>query len=68
MVPAGTSKDIIASLHREIVVAVTQPDMMQRLATLGYDPVAGTPEEFAQVIKTELVTWAKFIRAANIKM
>jgi tripartite-type tricarboxylate transporter receptor subunit TctC len=41
--------------------------MKERLATLGYDVVASTPEEFAIRIKTEIDMWAKVIRAANIK-
>jgi tripartite-type tricarboxylate transporter receptor subunit TctC len=41
--------------------------MKARLAELGYDPVGSTPEEFAVRIKTEIATWAKVIRAANIK-
>ena len=43
------------------------PEMKERLATLGYEVVASTPEEFAIRIKTEIETWAKVIRAANIK-
>ena len=41
--------------------------MKERLAALGYEVVASTPEEFAVRIKTEIDTWAKVIRAANIK-
>jgi tripartite-type tricarboxylate transporter receptor subunit TctC len=67
LVPAGTPKDIITLLNREIVTIISQPDMRERLVTLGYDPVAGTPEEFAQRIKVEIGTWGKVIRAANIK-
>jgi len=67
LVPAGTPKDIITLLNREIVTIISQPDMKERLVTLGYDPVAGTPEEFAQRIKVEIGTWGKVIRAANIK-
>lgn len=67
LVPAGTPKDIIKLLNREIVTIISQPDMRERLVTLGYDPVAGTPEEFAQRIKVEIGTWGKVIRAANIK-
>jgi tripartite-type tricarboxylate transporter receptor subunit TctC len=68
LVPAKTPKDIIGALHREIVQIIGQPDMRERLVTLGYEPVASTPEEFAQFIKTELETWGKVIRAADIKM
>ena len=41
--------------------------MTARLAELGYEPVASTPEEFAARIKSEIATWAKVIRAAHIK-
>jgi tripartite-type tricarboxylate transporter receptor subunit TctC len=67
LVPAGTPKDIIALLHREIVKILALPDIKERLATLGYDPVASTPEEFATRIRGEIAMWAKVIRAANIK-
>ena len=68
LVPAGTSKEIITSLHREVVKIMALPDMKERLPALGFDPVASTPEEFSQRIKIELETWAKVIRAANIKV
>ena len=66
-VPAGTPKDVVAVLHREIVKILDQPDLQARLAALGYDVVASTPEEFAVRIKTEIAMWAKVIRAAKIK-
>jgi tripartite-type tricarboxylate transporter receptor subunit TctC len=65
--PAGTPKDIVATLNREIVRILAQPDMKDRLATLGFDPVGGTPDEFASRIKSELAMWTKVIRAAGIK-
>ena len=65
--PAGTPKDIVGTLNREIVHILAQPDMKQRLATLGFEPVGGTPDEFAARIKSELATWSKVIRAAGIK-
>jgi tripartite-type tricarboxylate transporter receptor subunit TctC len=68
IVPAGTPKDITTLLHREIVKIIALPDMKERLATLGFDPVANTPDEFAAEIKTEIATWAKVIRTAGIKM
>jgi tripartite-type tricarboxylate transporter receptor subunit TctC len=68
LVPAGTPKEIIATLHREFARVLALPDIKERLATLGYDLVASTPEEFAQRIKVELETYRKVIRAANIKL
>ena len=67
LVPAGTPKDIISLLHREIVGIIALPDIKSRLAELGYDPVASSPEEFATRIKVEIENWAKVVRAANIK-
>jgi len=67
VVPAGTPKDVIALLNREIIRSMTTPEMKERQAALGNDVVASTPEEFGQRIRTELSTWAKVIKAANIK-
>jgi len=67
MVPAGTPKDIVALLNREIAKIIATPDMQARLTELGYEPVASSPEEFARRIKTEIATWAGVIRAAHIK-
>jgi tripartite-type tricarboxylate transporter receptor subunit TctC len=43
------------------------PDVKERMATLGFEPVMNTPEEFAARIKTEIPKWGKVIRDANIK-
>jgi tripartite-type tricarboxylate transporter receptor subunit TctC len=67
LAPAGTPKDIISLLHREIVRIIALPDMKARLGELGYDLIGSTPEEFATRIKVEIENWAKVIRAANIK-
>jgi tripartite-type tricarboxylate transporter receptor subunit TctC len=67
LVPAATPKDIVTLLNREIVRILALPDMRERLATLGCDPIASTPEEFARRIKAEIATWGEVIRAAKIK-
>ena len=67
LAPAGTPKDIITLLHHEIARILRLPDMQARLMELGYDLVGSTPEEFAARIRLEIDTWAKVIRAANIK-
>jgi len=67
LVPAGTPADIVTVLHRESAKILAQPDTKERLAVLGYEVVASTPEDFANRIKIEIEMWAKVIRAANIK-
>jgi tripartite-type tricarboxylate transporter receptor subunit TctC len=67
LAPAGTPPEIITQLNREVVKILALPDMRERLAMLGYDIVASTPEEYARRIAVEIEMWAKVIRAANIK-
>jgi tripartite-type tricarboxylate transporter receptor subunit TctC len=67
LVPAGTPKAIIDLLHGEIVKVMALPDVKERMAVLGFEPVANTPEEFAARIKAEIPKWGKVIRDANIK-
>ena len=66
-VPAGTSKEIIDKLYREIAHIVLLPEVKERLATIGYTAVGNTPEEFAAQIKRDIARWAKVIRKADIK-
>jgi tripartite-type tricarboxylate transporter receptor subunit TctC len=67
LAPAGTSKDIVSLLHREIVKIIAMPDVRQRFDTLGFAPVGTTPEESVARIKAELDLWAKVIREAKIQ-
>ena len=66
LVPAGTPKDILARLHKEIVTAVANPKNAQALVKLGTAPVSTNPEEFAAFIKSETAKYAKVIKAAKI--
>jgi tripartite-type tricarboxylate transporter receptor subunit TctC len=68
LVPAGTPKEIVDLLHREIVKAIALPDVRERLAVLGFDPVGSTPAEFGNWIKAELPKWSKVIREANLRI
>jgi tripartite-type tricarboxylate transporter receptor subunit TctC len=67
LVPAGTPKNIIGLLQREIAKIIAVPAMTARLSELGYEPVASTPYEFGTRIKAEIATWGEVIRAAHIK-
>jgi tripartite-type tricarboxylate transporter receptor subunit TctC len=67
LVPAGTSKEIVRLLHHEITGAIALAEIKQRLISIGFEPVASTPEEFATRIRTEIEFWANLIRAAGLK-
>ena len=65
-VAAGTPREAIARLNREVNLILASPDMRQKLAEQGADAVGGTPETFAEHIKSERDKWARVIRTANI--
>ena len=65
--PAGTPKEVIARLHKEIVAIVTAPDVKERFAKEGGYVVASSPEEFERFMRAEAVKWAKVVKAAGIK-
>lgn len=67
LVPAGTPKEIVLRLNREIARAIAQPDMQERLAALGYEPVASTPEDAAARFQAEMAKWGRVISHAGIK-
>jgi tripartite-type tricarboxylate transporter receptor subunit TctC len=67
MVPAKTPNEIVQLLHREVVAIIALPAFRARLVTLGFDPVASTPEEFKQRIAAEIDLWAKVIKAGHLK-
>lgn len=67
IVPAGTPKDVIALLHREIVKAVALPDIQDKMAALGFSTLGATPEQSAALFRAESVKWSKVIREAGIK-
>ena len=54
LVPAGTPKPITDLIYREIIKIVQEGDVKEKLATLGFEPVGNTPEEFAAQIKSEI--------------
>jgi tripartite-type tricarboxylate transporter receptor subunit TctC len=67
--PAGTPKPVVDQLYREVVKALKLPDVVERLATQGGNELVGnTPEEFAQVIKSDLAKYAKLIKSAKIQV
>jgi tripartite-type tricarboxylate transporter receptor subunit TctC len=66
--PAATPKEIVALLAREIARSVAQPEVRERLAQLGFTPVASTPDEFAARIRLEIDKWGKVVRDANLRI
>ena len=65
--PAKTSRAILDRLHVELVRAVNNPDLRERLQGLGADPVGNSPEQYTAFMQNEIAKWDKVIKAAGIK-
>ena len=65
LAPAATPKDVIATLHAALGRAMATPALRRQLAALGIEPVFGTPEEFAALLRAELPKWAEIVRRSG---
>jgi tripartite-type tricarboxylate transporter receptor subunit TctC len=65
--PAGTPKDVVTKIQREIARISTQPDIKERLSQLGAEPVASSPDDFAAFTKSEMAKYAKVVKDAGIR-
>jgi tripartite-type tricarboxylate transporter receptor subunit TctC len=64
--PKGTSADIVDKLNRNINAAFADTTMKERFATLGGEPLTGTPAEFGKLIVDETEKWAKVVKFAGL--
>jgi tripartite-type tricarboxylate transporter receptor subunit TctC len=67
-VPARTPRHIVETLHRETLKALKTPNVEDKLATLGLEPMVMTPAEFDAHVKAEIRANAALINAAGIKI
>src|SRR5262249_45753907 len=66
--PAGTPREIVDPLQREIAKAVADPGANQRPFYLGFRPVTNKPEEFGARIKSEIAKWGKVVQDSNLRI
>jgi len=67
LVPVGTPRELIVKLHADITRTLVAPEVRDKLVTLGFDLVGGTPEAFATLIRNDIARFGKLIKAAGIK-
>lgn len=65
LAPAGTPKDVLATLHVALGRAMADPTLKQQLVGLGIEPTFGTPEEFGALIRAELPKWAAIVKKSG---
>ncbi|OLE19200.1 MAG: LacI family transcriptional regulator [Betaproteobacteria bacterium 13_1_20CM_3_63_8] len=65
--PAKTPREIIARLNDAAVKALRSPEIRERMNQIGFDVVAGTPQEFGRFMKDEVERWTKVVERGGIK-
>jgi tripartite-type tricarboxylate transporter receptor subunit TctC len=66
MAPAGTSREIVDLLNREINKVLSRPDIRESWQRQGANPMVMSPQEFGAYIESEIARWARLIKANNI--
>ena len=65
--PAGTPRAVVERVQQQIAASLRLPDIRERLAALGIDPVGNTPAELGAVVRADIAKWTAVARSANIK-
>jgi tripartite-type tricarboxylate transporter receptor subunit TctC len=68
LAPAKTSPALVERLQKEIAAVLGEPEIRERYATLGIEPVGNTPEQYTQQIRTDLARWETVVRQAKIRI
>ena len=65
--PAGTARDIAGRLNAEVVRIVNLPDIRDRLAGMGVEPLGNSPEQMAEWIRGEIAKFGPVVKAGDIR-
>jgi tripartite-type tricarboxylate transporter receptor subunit TctC len=68
MAPRGTPKDIVARINAEVVKALGEPEVKERLAAIGFEPYPAPPEEITRAMEAESRRYAEIIKRSNISL
>nr|WP_245845008.1 tripartite tricarboxylate transporter substrate binding protein [Noviherbaspirillum humi] len=66
--PAATPADVVNTLQKQVAAAINQPAVKQRLIDFGVEPVGSTPQQFADLLQSEIVRWHKVIKDQKISL
>lgn len=68
LAPAGTPKEVIVKLYAAVDKILQMPDVRKRYASVAFEPVGSTPEEFAAFIKMDIAKWAKVVKESGAQV
>lgn len=66
--PANTPADTVAALQKQVATAIQQPAIRQKLIDFGIEPVGSTPQQYVELIRTEVQRWHQLIREQKISL
>jgi tripartite-type tricarboxylate transporter receptor subunit TctC len=66
--PNGLPRELIGRLNTDIVAVLGTPEMKDRLASLGAEPIPMSPEEFGKYVREEIAKWSKVVKASGAKV
>ncbi|MFN3375888.1 MAG: Bug family tripartite tricarboxylate transporter substrate binding protein [Burkholderiaceae bacterium] len=66
--PAGTPPEVVNALQKQVAAAIQTPSIRQKLVDFGIEPVGSTPQQYAELIRTEVQRWHKLIRDQKISL
>jgi tripartite-type tricarboxylate transporter receptor subunit TctC len=68
LAPAGTPRPVIERLQTETAAVLQLPEVRERYAVLGVEPVGNKPEEYGAQIRADLARWAPVVKQANVRI
>ena len=68
LLPAATPRDIVARINADYNKVLAAADVQERLLVSGFEPLGGTPQKFADYLRSETRKWTKVVREANIRI
>ncbi|NBS77126.1 MAG: tripartite tricarboxylate transporter substrate binding protein [Betaproteobacteria bacterium] len=66
--PAGTPTDVVNSLQKQLAEAINHAPVRQKLIDFGIEPVANTPAQYSELLRSETTVWHKIIKQQNISL
>ena len=68
LAPAGTPPATIDTLHKALTTVLTDPDMQHRIRSMGFEPSPTTPDQYAEIIRSQIEKWTPLIERAGITL
>jgi tripartite-type tricarboxylate transporter receptor subunit TctC len=65
--PAGTPPDIVQRLNEAVNRVLASPELRGQLEEEAFEPVGGTPRDFADYVRAEVAKWGRLVREVGIQ-